>query len=241
MDKSELIRIFTGKDYSSAWRVHVTQTNIKYFDEFLALDDLVINTLYMVNCGLKNLPDLSNKDIKILVVNNNKLTQISNLPETLTELKCSNNKITKMVLPKNLQRLTCSCNLLEELGDVPETLVELICTNNKLVKLPENLPNIVTLRCSKNKIQFIPKYNKKKFYYNYKYFNNPVENIAPKVSVKNKNELNWYENYLKKIKTYEFQKNYLNKYPDLLEDIEGLILPEIKEEFSHLFIMRDLF
>ena len=58
------------------------------------------------------LPDLTKYiNLKVLYCNNTKLTELTNLPNTLIELNCSNNELTELSnLPNTLTRLDCSVN-----------------------------------------------------------------------------------------------------------------------------------
>ena len=49
------------------------------------------------NKKLKKLPDLTKyTNLKILKCSNNELTELNNLPNTLTELYCDNNQLQKL-------------------------------------------------------------------------------------------------------------------------------------------------
>ena len=61
------------------------------------------------------------------------LTELPELPDTLKEFVCANNKLTKLSeLPGTLEKLFCSKNNLTELPDLPDTLKILGCKGNKL-------------------------------------------------------------------------------------------------------------
>ena len=117
--------------------------------------------------------DISNKDIQgvldlepftklqKLCCQNNKITEIINIPETLIYLDCSNNKISKLnnskhssKLPDELNYLNCSNNKLAEL-DIPLLLTWLDCSNNRLKKL-NNMSLLMSLNyldCSSNRLK----------------------------------------------------------------------------------------
>jgi Leucine-rich repeat (LRR) protein len=114
------------------------------------------------------------KNLETLDINNNLLTDIPVLPESLTELCCSYNKIKKIRVYNNLKKLDCSHNEIEKIEKLPklelltcnnnlltsipkiDTLKRLICNNNKLLEIPK-LINLEYLNCIKNKITFIHK------------------------------------------------------------------------------------
>ena len=78
---------------------------------------------------------------------NQDLTQLPQLPNTLTGLFCWNNRLTKLPeqLPNSLIHLSCENNRLTMLPDhLPNTLTTLLCWNNRLTRLPERLPNSLT-------------------------------------------------------------------------------------------------
>jgi Leucine-rich repeat (LRR) protein len=97
--------------------------------------------LNLSNLGLKELPN--------------------NLPNSLQELYCFNNKLKELPnnLPNSLQALYCSNNELKELpNNLPNSLRILYCHNNELKELPNNLPNsLQELYCSNNPYLHITK------------------------------------------------------------------------------------
>ena len=63
---------------------------------------------------------------------------ISDLPESLTDLDCSNNRIKSIdKFPKGIITVICSHNLLEELPTIPETIGYFDCSFNNLTVLPK--------------------------------------------------------------------------------------------------------
>jgi Leucine-rich repeat (LRR) protein len=66
-------------------------------------------------------------------------------------------------LPNNLTRLDCSFNKITKLENLPNNLTILICSYNKIAKL-ENLPNnLIELNCYYNKYLYISKKYAQKF------------------------------------------------------------------------------
>ena len=69
------------------------------------------------------------------------LTKLPNLPNSLIELWCYDNKLTKLPkLPTSLENFGCGSNNLTELPNLPNLLKSLYCHNNILTELPD-LPN----------------------------------------------------------------------------------------------------
>ena len=63
----------------------------------------------------------------------NQLTELINLPPTLTVLGCSSNQLTNLTnLPTTLSMIDCANNKLTQLTDLPLSLVTLACANNQL-------------------------------------------------------------------------------------------------------------
>ena len=98
--------------------------------------NLTANNIELIPDSFKSLPEL-----KILILNNNKITKISNLEnvKNLEILELRGNKITKIENLnnlKNLKKLTLSCNLINNIeeSDFPiiDTLIELGLFGNYL-------------------------------------------------------------------------------------------------------------
>ena len=107
-------------------------------------------------------------DIILMNCNNNNLSNLPKLPNSLQILQCYNNKISSLPeLPNSLTYLWCDNNILFSLPELPNSLKYLSCFNNKISKLPE-LPNsIVHINYYSNPIyRYIEKYfdgNEKKY------------------------------------------------------------------------------
>ena len=91
---------------------------------------------------------------------NQGLTELPPLPNTLIDLNCSNNRLTRLPeqLPDNLKELSCSNNRLIRLPEhLPNSLTVLYCYDNRLTKFPEHLPNsLQTLWCWNNCLIRLP-------------------------------------------------------------------------------------
>ncbi|MBB3837122.1 hypothetical protein FHS57_001116 [Runella defluvii] len=95
------------------------------------------------NCNDNQLTNLSvlPNTISTLWAENNSLTSISPLPTNLTYLICRNNKLTSLpTLPTGLTTFDCQNNLLTSLPNLPASLISLWCSQNNLSTLP-SLPN----------------------------------------------------------------------------------------------------
>lgn len=116
-------------------------------------------SLQSLNCDnniLTTLPSLPNS-LTLLVCRNNSLTSLPTLPNNLIRMFCSNNNLTSLpTLPNNLLELSCGENPLTSLPVLPNTLEELACNDALLTSLP-TLPNsIIELQCSDNQITSLP-------------------------------------------------------------------------------------
>ena len=115
-----------------------------------------------ISCkGLYELPDITRfTNLLYLNCDDNQLTSLPTLPESLVYLSCDRNKIRSLptTLPANLQSLYCSCNQLTSLPPtLPVNLRELYITSNKLTSLPPTLPaNLKHLYCDGNQLHSLP-------------------------------------------------------------------------------------
>lgn len=111
-----------------------------------------------INVGGHGIKDLTGityfKYLKNLYCNDNSLTELPQLPDTLEMLECSDNQITafSQKLPEKLDILSCSNNLLTELPQLPDNLSFLFCYNNSLTQLPALPEGVTKLNCANNKI-----------------------------------------------------------------------------------------
>ena len=131
-----------------------------------------LRSLWCYSNQLRQLPNLPHNLEQLSCAYNN-LTNLVNLPLTLTyldcsncnlisldvsyltnliELKCNENKLSKLSLPNSLTKLYCDSNYLTELPKLPDTLTVLYCNSNHLTEL-SSLPNsLIRMSCSSNKI-----------------------------------------------------------------------------------------
>jgi Leucine-rich repeat (LRR) protein len=87
---------------------------------------------------LVKLPQISDiVPLKRLYCNNNELTELNELPDSLELLYCDRNKLIRLPpLPPHLKFLWCDNNQLTEIGEFPPNLEELCCYNNPMTHLP---------------------------------------------------------------------------------------------------------
>ena len=96
-------------------------------------------------------------NLKCLKCNNNLLTNLPNLPGTLTFLKCNNNQLNNLpALPGPLKELQCYYNQLTSLPTLPFALINLGCYFNQLTALPSLPASLLSLQCGYNQITSIP-------------------------------------------------------------------------------------
>ncbi|EJT7294202.1 type III secretion system effector E3 ubiquitin transferase SspH1 [Salmonella enterica] len=108
--------------------------------------------------GLTTLPDRLPPHITTLVIPDNNLTSLPELPEGLQELEVSGNlQLTSLPsLPQGLQKLWAYNNWLTSLPTLPPGLGDLAVSNNQLTSLPEMPPALRELRVSGNNLTSLP-------------------------------------------------------------------------------------
>ncbi|PXQ56149.1 type III secretion system effector E3 ubiquitin transferase SspH1 [Salmonella enterica] len=108
--------------------------------------------------GLTTLPDRLPPHITTLVIPDNNLTSLPELPEGLRELEVSGNlQLTSLPsLPQGLQKLWAYNNWLTSLPTLPPGLGDLAVSNNQLTRLPEMPPALRELRVSGNNLTSLP-------------------------------------------------------------------------------------
>ncbi|WP_031605240.1 type III secretion system effector E3 ubiquitin transferase SspH1 [Salmonella enterica] len=108
--------------------------------------------------GLTTLPDRLPPHITTLVIPDNNLTSLPELPEGLRELEVSGNlQLTSLPsLPQGLQKLWAYNNWLVSLPTLPPGLGDLAVSNNQLTSLPEMPPALRELRVSGNNLTSLP-------------------------------------------------------------------------------------
>ena len=116
---------------------------------------LQITVLDFNNKNIDELPSLAKyKKLNRVIMNNNKLTTIPDLPSSLKYLSLKNNYVRELpsCLPHKLLSLDVENNFIEELPELPESLKILICNNNKINNIDTVISNknLVRLDCKNN-------------------------------------------------------------------------------------------
>ncbi len=92
-------------------------------------------------------------NLQELECDNNGLSELPELPTTLTSLNCCNNSLTELPdLPSGLLMLTCDNNRLTTLPELPTGLVSLTCSRNSLTELPVLPSSLTELNCNDNRL-----------------------------------------------------------------------------------------
>jgi uncharacterized repeat protein (TIGR01451 family) len=123
-------------------------TGIQYFDNLLTLD---------CHEGFISIVPALPSLLKTFIIDNNYVTSLPSLPDSLTFLDCSANQITSLpVLPAGL--LTCAAqqNQLTSLPVLPNSLTYLNCTANQISALPALPPSLSVLLCASNDLTSLP-------------------------------------------------------------------------------------
>jgi uncharacterized repeat protein (TIGR01451 family) len=114
-----------------------------------------------LDCESKSIGNLDGfqyfKALKELRCQNNQLTSLPNLPNSLTWLACFANQLTSLPsLPNSITRLFCENNKLTSLPNLPNSIIEIWCDVNQLSSLPK-LPNLLeVLSCDSNQLYCLP-------------------------------------------------------------------------------------
>lgn len=124
-----------------------------FYYELTELNKLInLNTLILSFNGLNKINIVELKKLKKLEIVDNRIKNISNIPDSLEYLDCSYNLGINFnfELPEQLKILNCSnCNL-NKLNNLPPSLNELVCSHNQITRL-DNLPcGLKTLYCRNN-------------------------------------------------------------------------------------------
>ena len=97
------------------------------------------------------------KNLTYLDCENNLLSSLPNLPNSLYSLYCDYNQLTSFPsLPTSLTSLSCSYNHLANLPTLPDSLQELYCNNNLLINLPTFPKTLLYIHCNDNLLTSLP-------------------------------------------------------------------------------------
>ena len=92
-------------------------------------------------------------NLQSLVCDNNHLSQLPTLPNTLGILSCNENQLTYLpTLPNSLGILECNNNLIPNLPALPNMITTLKCSHNQLTSVPPTPLNMMRFDVSNNNI-----------------------------------------------------------------------------------------
>lgn len=123
-------------------------SGIQYFTALL--------TLFCENNQLTSLPSLPNSLTEFYCANN-QLTSLPALPDSLTVLDCNANQLMSLpALPNSITYLDCYQNLLTGLSSLPDSLKYFYCGSNQLTNLPTLPSSLTHFECANNQLTFLP-------------------------------------------------------------------------------------
>ena len=111
-----------------------------------------------------------NDKLELLIISNNNLSDLPELPDSLTLLACCNIGISKIIVPidlvelycnnckklnkiyfnNKLELLSCEHTLIDNLDEIPDSLLELYCAYTKVTKINNTLNNLKCLNIEGN-------------------------------------------------------------------------------------------
>ena len=114
--------------------------------------------VHVSGIGIQSLAGLEHfTGMKYLSCDDNRLTSLPALPETLLSLDCARNYLTALpTLPAGLETLYCDYNRLGTLPALPASLNLLFCKNNGMTALPALPPPLTELHCENNSLSALP-------------------------------------------------------------------------------------
>ena len=176
---------------------------------FAFIDEIILSEGKITS--VSNIPSR----LKKLIIHNQLLKKVDNLPYTLVELNVSFNFLTKIDVSslKNLEILNVANNKLTVLTDLPESLEVLDCNQNELTRLNfDKLYNLKKVNISNNKIAIVE--NLSEGVDEFLMENNPAitfqNSVIPTMEETEKNQdeerLKDYDKYLNKY--FQLKKKY---------------------------------
>ena len=117
-----------------------------------------VTWLFLYNKDIQSLAGLEYFiDLRYLRCDNNQLTSLPTLPDSLENLNCRINSLTVLpALPAGLEILNCTDNQLTSLPALPAGLENLDCHYNQLTALPALPAGLEILNCSDNQLTVLP-------------------------------------------------------------------------------------
>ena len=191
---------------------------------------------------LKSFENYTNENETVLSFNKLDINEIPKeflpLKNNLVELHCHHCRNLSVLpeLPNTLKVLWCYETVITELPKLPNTLKVLWCYDTVITVLPELPDSLTSLWCANNKISILPDFPKNLdlIYIG----NNPwIEPIPFEWYNNSDDRLDIYnKEQKKKFQSYEFQKEFVEKYPLRLKDLNPIgINREIRKEYAYLF------
>ena len=118
-------------------------------------------TATKINCGIKNIHNLEGiqyfDNLDTLYCNNDSISYLPPLPDSLKRLNCSSNRLTNLpTLPNGILSVDCHRNQLTGLPTLPSGIEFLDCGQNQLSGLPSLPPALIWLYCYYNQITTLP-------------------------------------------------------------------------------------
>ena len=216
---------FNIEKYLYSLPENTTNIDISYRGIYELPDITRFTNLQYLNCddnNLTSLPELP-ESLIYLSCHRNKIRSLPKLPANLQYLYCSYNPLLSFptILPTNLEHLYCMSNQLTGLPALPANLRHLYCADNKLTSLPELPANLQHFHCQHNKLNSMPFLPKSISSFGY-YFN-PIWEIQKRLnsfrylyySLKFKRQ---FKNWLwEKVRKPKIEKKYHPKY--LMENL----------------------
>ena len=110
-----------------------------------------IEILRLDECEIKTIGELPPNLIGFSIGNNNSLTNLPQLPESLKAIRISYTSLRELPqLPQNLEDLSLTAASLRELPQLPQNLRTLRLADTSLRELPQLPPTLVKLNCYNN-------------------------------------------------------------------------------------------
>ncbi len=119
--------------------------------------NLPLTDLFLDNNNLTSISQLPNSLVN-LFINSNQIVSLTNLPTSLQILNAASNKLSTIAsFPNGIIGVNVSSNELTKLPALPASLVSLVCSNNKITSLPAPLSaSLDFLDCSNNLLTLLP-------------------------------------------------------------------------------------
>jgi len=203
------------------------------------------NLLNKIPIAISNLVNL-----KKLVISNNRITKLENLPQSISQLYIRSNQISKLEnLPQSISQLYISRNQITKLENLPQGISQLYISRNQITKL-ENLPQSISqLYIRQNqisKLENLPQ-NISQLDISYNQISK-LENLPQSISqfdISN-NKINELENLPRSISQIDISNNKINNLSPLIPFAERGLECKIKgntithdSEFAKYLIAKE--